>query len=84
LEINTEIIQSGICSVVELEFEIILKVSFEYFNKKKIYRENYKAIELFDLIGTFTNHLVQLPFSEQGHLQLDQVVQSPIQPNIEQ
>jgi len=31
------------------------------------------------LQGTFKNHLVQLPWNEQGH-QLDQVAQSPIQP----
>jgi len=32
------------------------------------------------LEGTFKGHLVQLPCSEQGHSQLDQVVQSLVQP----
>jgi len=35
------------------------------------------------LEGTFKDHLVQPPCSEQGHLQLDQVAQSPIQPDPE-
>ena len=33
--------------------------------------------------GTFRGHLAQAPCSEQGHLALDQVAQSPIQPGIE-
>jgi len=32
---------------------------------------------------TFKEHLVQPPHNEQGHLQLDQVAQSPIQPHLE-
>ena len=46
-----------------------------------------KAVNLFlsiikplDLEGTLKGHLVQPPCNEQGHLQLAQVVQSPIQP----
>jgi len=35
------------------------------------------------LEGTIKGHLAQLPCSEQGHLQLDQVVQSPVQPDLE-
>jgi len=35
------------------------------------------------LEGTFKGHLVQLPCSEQGHSQLDQVAQSPVQPDLE-
>ena len=38
---------------------------------------------LFELEGTLKSHLVQLPCNEQGHLQLHQVAQSPIQPDIE-
>ena len=34
---------------------------------------------MFDLEGTLKGHLVQIPCNEQGHLLLDQVVQSPIQ-----
>ena len=36
-----------------------------------------RTIESFDLEGTFKGHLVQLPCSEQGHLQLDQVLRAP-------
>jgi len=39
--------------------------------------------ELFELEGTFKSHLVQLPCNEQGHLQLSQDAQSPIQPDLE-
>jgi len=35
------------------------------------------------LEGTFRGHLAQPPCSEQGHLQLDQVAQSPIKPDLE-
>ena len=42
-----------------------------------------KESELFELGGTFKGHLVQLPCSEQGHLQLHQVAQSPIQADLE-
>jgi len=40
-------------------------------------------VESFELEGTFKGHLVQLPCREQGHLQLDQVAQSPVQPGLE-
>ena len=32
--------------------------------------------------GTLQCHLVQFPCNEQGHLQLDQVAQSPVQPDL--
>jgi len=35
------------------------------------------------LQGKFKGHLVQPPCSEQGHLQLDQVAQTPVQPDLE-
>jgi len=35
------------------------------------------------LEGTFKRHLVQSPCNEQGHLSLDQVAQSPIQPGLQ-
>jgi len=35
------------------------------------------------LEGTFKGHLVQPPCNEQGHLQLDHVAHSPIQPDLE-
>ena len=37
--------------------------------------------EWFGLEGTFKGHLVQAPCNEQGHLQLDQAAQSPVQPD---
>ena len=40
-------------------------------------------IELFELESTIKGHLVQLPCNKQGHLQLDQVAQSPVQPDLE-
>jgi len=44
---------------------------------------HYRIIEWFGLEGTFKGHLVQPPSNEQGHLQLDQVAQSPVQPGLE-
>jgi len=35
--------------------------------------------ESFELEGILKGHLVPLPCSEQGHLQLDQAAQSPVQ-----
>ena len=42
-----------------------------------------RIVECFGLEGTFRGQLAQPPCSEQGHLQLDQVAQSPIQPGFE-
>jgi len=44
---------------------------------------NHSTIEWAGLEVTFKGHLAQHPCSEQGHLQLDQVAQSPIQPDLE-
>jgi len=44
---------------------------------------SHRIIECFGLEGTFRGHLVQRPCSEQGHLQLDQVAQSVVQPGLE-
>jgi len=43
----------------------------------------HRNIECFGLEGTFRGRLAQLPCSKQGHLQLDQVAQSPVQPGLE-
>ena len=43
----------------------------------------HRMIESFELEGTVKGYLVQLPSNEQGHLQLNQVAQSPIQPDLE-
>ena len=40
-------------------------------------------IEFFELETTLTDHLLQFPFNEQGHLQLDYIAQSPIHPDLE-
>ena len=37
----------------------------------------WRVIELFGLEGTLKGNLVQLPCSEQGHLQLEQVLRAP-------
>ena len=44
---------------------------------------SHRTIESFELEGTFKGHLVQLPCNGQGHLQLHQVAQSPIQTDLE-
>ena len=43
---------------------------------------NHTVIELFELEGTYKGHLVQLSCNEQGHLQLHQVTQSPVQSDL--
>ena len=45
-------------------------------------RYNYR-IEGFGLEKTFKDHLVQTPSHGEGHLPLDQVAQSAIQPDLE-
>ena len=42
-----------------------------------------RPTEGFGLEGTFKGHLVQPPCHGQGHLALDQVAQSPVQPGLE-
>ena len=45
--------------------------------------QDHRIIEWFGLEGAFKGHLVQPPCNKQGHLQLSQVAQSPIQPDLE-
>jgi len=45
-----------------------------------VQEESQRIIECFVSEGTFRGHLAQPPCHKQGHLQLDQVSQSPIQP----
>jgi len=40
-------------------------------------------MEQFELEGTSKGYLVQPPCNNQGHLPLDQVAQSPVQPDLE-
>jgi len=51
----------------------------------RLYRNHtdHRIIECIGLERTFRAHLAQFPCSDQGHLQLDLVVQSPIQPGLE-
>jgi len=44
---------------------------------------NHRIIEQLRFKGTFKGHLIETPCNEQGHLQLDHVAQSPIQPGLE-
>lgn len=53
------------------------------FFSKSLEKWVYKFIEFFGLEGTFKGHLVKLPCRKQGHLQLDQVAQSSVQPDLE-
>ena len=48
-----------------------------------VQEESQRIIECFASEGTFRGHLAQPPCHKQGHLQLDQVSQSPFQPNLE-
>ena len=44
--------------------------------------KNLRITESFELEGTLKGHLVRIPCNEQGHLQLHQVAQSPVQPDL--
>ena len=44
---------------------------------------NHRVIEFLELKGTFRGHQVQLPWSKQGHAQLDQIARGLIHPHLE-
>jgi len=52
-------------------------------NATSISQEFHGITELFELEGNLKCHLVQLLCNEQGHLQLDQIAQSRVQPVLE-
>ena len=52
-------------------------------NKKSHAKFVHRITELFEKEGTLKGHLVQLSCNEQGHLQLHQVAQSSVQPDLE-
>jgi len=55
-------------------------ISDAFFLYVAVFLYIHRIIERFGLEGTFRGHLAQHPCSEQGHLQLDQVAQRPVQP----
>ena len=78
----------GHYSFTKLNFSNCLTGIYQVYGKSlgrptctgKEIRGNFSVIESLELEGTFKGHLVQLPCNEQGHAQLDQVVQGLIQP----
>ena len=71
--------QNGLCEGCMGTVDII---SFRSCNSYGL-SQNHKIIESFGLDETCKGHLVQAPCNKQGHLQQDQVAQSPIQPDLE-
>jgi len=61
-------------------FTVIVKILVPVVLAFTIIEQNNRSS---GLEGTLKGHLVQLPCNEQGHLQLHQVAQSPIQPDLE-
>lgn len=72
-----------------MSFRVKLKVVknfLEYIYKFSMARTIvvvYKIMKWFELEVTFKGHVVQLPCNEQGHLSLEQVTKSSIQPGLE-
>lgn len=63
----------------------LLKHSHNYFYLENTEQQSSvdSVIEQFGLEETFKGHLTQPPCNEQGHLQKDQVTQSPLQLDLE-
>jgi len=65
--------------------QLVAKATLQLLTSLKMFKfeQFHRIIECFGLEGNFRCHLAQSPCSEQGHLQLDQAAQSPIQPGLE-
>jgi len=63
------------------ELEIFLSTQFNF--AFVLVMLTHRIIEWFGLERTFKGHLAQTPCREQGHLQLEQAAQSPVQPDLE-
>jgi len=61
-------------------FDLIFRFSTSFFHSIDVY---YTTTESLELEGTFKDHPVQFPCNEQGHLQLDQVAHSLVQPHLQ-
>jgi len=67
----------GVGGVIETKTKVLIGGDSTF-----IESQNQRIIECFRLEGTFRCHLAQSHCSEQGHLKLDQVAQSPVQPGL--
>lgn len=67
------------CQITALE---VLDPSLTLLPASQHFKQYHRIIELLELEGTVKGHQVQLPFNEKGHLQLNQVAQSPRQPDL--
>ena len=65
-------------SVSPVNFYFSKLRSKTYLSLQLSHKNNHRIIECFGLARIFRGHPAQPPCSEQGHLQLDQVAQSPV------
>jgi len=73
-------IRTALCKTQKKHFLSLRACSLQIF--ESFLQTHRRIIECFGLEGTFRCHPAQPPCSEQGHLQLDQVAQSPVQPGL--